>query len=1283
MADARPARDDGFYSFRYPPPNGRYPEPRIPFRADPIPLVTSLYRRTGHENRTFVRWVPPEVFKTFVDQQELENDLVWAVQLERMRIPAPGIDYVAARLTTTLTSGPHGLPYQGYRMKNAYSPYEGWEVIDLRPEAASPDLAALFGNRLQKVYSNLLAIHATLAANGVWQMDGVQFAANSRTGDVVLLDYGSFDIFDGPLFRERLESGFLKKTAADFRMDELPDDTVHLKIFLRDVGREVAALRQEEISRCPEPQRTLLTVAEQFLAELEEGKADAFFFPLAGSWLASGRSGFFRSFIYQSIDRELAARMTRRGYPTWGDAVRSQIRGMIGEPGPMNWIAEQIAGWVDRYEPLLSDEGVMADSVLAVLLRDYEAEERRMKIVGIRRGEDLVGEGALDRDFFDRIRGRLVRKPFDEQALSFHEVEFTDGNPDTDNSEFRNLELFLFRIQEGFRGRMRLVHETGGEGTKKVRLFIPSIHFVEAALQEFYPERFSHFVYERGEANPDVMQVRQVKGIHTIGLFLKKGLWGDFIGPREFSGAFLTLLDVYHAVDKTIHAAHLYEVSDVLYQALGKLPPHPAVRVARQQLLDLEIADGFTPRDLLLKVWLPVRVYFLAGEDKLLELVKGEMAPEELSHPAVRNELLHLALSFLVSEKFRMEARNKRWAEIDARMEELGYKLEKAPDASLKSYHSLVDAMITELERDERRALTADPLEFLSALRQTLATDLLERGLHSNSDDVAKFVGEIGAESAVGRSVPLNDLLSLVYHPAEPGRTRFKGRPYVELVVSNEAAKFFRTSDEKKEWVRRLATVFRMLEAFLGGYSFAASLPHFCLEGASAIYGDIVRHSDEFKHQLNEGLFSRVPDLTPADFDRLAGPTLRDLKELFKEIDTLNRLISASEHSGENDFAVLAESMHDTKNDLSTIDYWEVFLREALETGDRSNIRETFDLFFRTLTLPHAVSEIASSVYARHLPMALAANVALEVVYQQHDIRAMEFSSRNHAEAFSRILTNLVNNGIIHRHPSKGKRGEVKVSFMRNETTGLLVVEVSDDGYGMSPAELAAYGVSREQGERAVAAGSRGSGKGSASVGRLLTLLKGKIERMVSVPEKGTSIVFSIPLSLFGGPEETRGGGVSGGGGSGGSGVVETVPQVVPEHRADEPSETFAENLRRALVAETQRRGLTHLTTEVALMDEKRLLVLARRTGRWLEILRRLGYGDLAKSLSVASNVSHTDRLLILIVAVSGQRKMVTQLAARCLGVESESGLPTSPIGMPAVVPAAIAPGGIPVLMGR
>lgn len=118
-------------------------------------------------------------------------------------------------------------------------------------------------------------------------------------------------------------------------------------------------------------------------------------------------------------------------------------------------------------------------------------------------------------------------------------------------------------------------------------------------------------------------------------------------------------------------------------------------------------------------------------------------------------------------------------------------------------------------------------------------------------------------------------------------------------------------------------------------------------------------------------------------------------------------------------------------------------------------------------------------------------------------------------------------------------------------------------------------------------------------------------------------------------------------------------------------------------MAVTQRRGLTLLTTEVALMEEKRLLVLAKRTNRWLEILRRLGYGDLAKLLSTAGEVSQTDRLLILTAAVSGQRKMVAQLAARCLGFKSESGFPTSPTGMPVVVPAAIAPGGIPVLMGR
>ena len=135
-------------------------------------------------------------------------------------------------------------------------------------------------------------------------------------------------------------------------------------------------------------------------------------------------------------------------------------------------------------------------------------------------------------------------------------------------------------------------------------------------------------------------------------------------------------------------------------------------------------------------------------------------------------------------------------------------------------------------------------------------------------------------------------------------------------------------------------------------------------------------------------------------------------------------------------------------------------------------------------------------------PSADAAEVMITVDMPAHQDIVIEADRK----AVRQILLNLLSNAI--KFTPKG--GEVKVSIKALGDT--LLLNVSDNGMGMSAAELETIGEPYQQASSANQIDARGSGLGLSLVKSLVDLHQGRFS-IASQPDEGTSVDVYLPLS--------------------------------------------------------------------------------------------------------------------------------------------------------------------------
>ena len=108
-------------------------------------------------------------------------------------------------------------------------------------------------------------------------------------------------------------------------------------------------------------------------------------------------------------------------------------------------------------------------------------------------------------------------------------------------------------------------------------------------------------------------------------------------------------------------------------------------------------------------------------------------------------------------------------------------------------------------------------------------------------------------------------------------------------------------------------------------------------------------------------------------------------------------------------------------------------------------------------------------------------------------------------DAVSEILTNLINNAIVHNPEGT----TINISSQPNRE-GLIEVMVEDDGKGIPPESCARIFDKFFQSEREYGPGYKGTGIGLAVCKGLVEAMNGKI-RVESEKEKGTRFIFSLP----------------------------------------------------------------------------------------------------------------------------------------------------------------------------
>ncbi|MDO8461765.1 MAG: hypothetical protein Q7S98_02775, partial [Deltaproteobacteria bacterium] len=171
--------------------------------------------------------------------EALEQELFWASVLERIGVRSPGIAFVS---TVHVRGGTFLLrdgEYVAYRMEHNYSEQAGWQILLLREDDLA-DFSELPPELLLKIRRNFRFQFAALFANGIAQLDGLQIALNTVTGDVALIDYGSFAVSDGLRFARAERNGFKQVGEVLYDDSLVPKNLPVFRRFMDTLDREIA-----------------------------------------------------------------------------------------------------------------------------------------------------------------------------------------------------------------------------------------------------------------------------------------------------------------------------------------------------------------------------------------------------------------------------------------------------------------------------------------------------------------------------------------------------------------------------------------------------------------------------------------------------------------------------------------------------------------------------------------------------------------------------------------------------------------------------------------------------------------------------------------------------------------------------------------------------------------------------------------------------------------------------------------------------------------------------------
>ncbi|MEL6774582.1 MAG: ATP-binding protein, partial [Pseudomonadota bacterium] len=164
--------------------------------------------------------------------------------------------------------------------------------------------------------------------------------------------------------------------------------------------------------------------------------------------------------------------------------------------------------------------------------------------------------------------------------------------------------------------------------------------------------------------------------------------------------------------------------------------------------------------------------------------------------------------------------------------------------------------------------------------------------------------------------------------------------------------------------------------------------------------------------------------------------------------------------------------------------------------------------------IPFVPADVAQRIEALHRHAA--AEKGLSFTVETHG--AVEVPRIGDSHRLLQILHNLISNAIKFT-----PKGTVRVSLAAHPAEGL-VLTVSDDGIGMTPAQAEKIFESFSQADVSTTRRFGGTGLGMAIVRGLVDLMQGRID-VATAPGEGTKITIAVPLPLAMGelmPEEDR-----------------------------------------------------------------------------------------------------------------------------------------------------------------